>query len=798
MTTDADVGKFRVLLLEDNVIDAELIIRELRRYGFDCDCTRVQTEAAFLAALDTLPDVILADFSLPGFDGMNALESVRNRELNIPFILISGVLRDEFIVTAIKNGAADFILKEHLSRLGPAVTSALTNRRLRDQYLLAEAEKRSANEESRQLAMKQAAILNALPAHIALVDSRGVIVVVNESWKQFAIANGLKSPEFALGANYLDVCEHAVGNYSEKAQSVAKGIRQVLCGESSEYSIEYPCHSPSEKRWFRLTASPMSSDTDSGAVIMHVNITERKLAEDAVRLSEQEQRQLVEQLNSERRRLLDAQAVAKVGSWETDLRNLKVNWSEETFRIFETTPQSFEPTHPGFLRFVHPDDRTAVDAAFFDSFSKPGIHSIEHRLLLAGNAVKFIEERWQAFCDEEGKPVRAIGTCRDITENKSLQHQLVQSQKMEAIGKLAGGVAHDFNNLLTVILSYTDILMRETPSTDPLWSMLNDIEDCAKRAASLTRQLLAFSRQQVLNPQVVDLNAVLADLEKMLRRLIGEDIVLQCQLQPTSARIRIDPGQLEQVIINLVVNARDAMPMGGRLDIETAEIEIDQTDGIALSVSPGPYLSISVADNGTGMTDEVKAQVFEPFFTTKGPGKGTGLGLATVYGIVRQSDGFINLESQAGVGTRFQILLPAVYGHKTISVEADKSVVTGSETILLVEDEAILRRAAKFILESQGYKVLLATNGQEAIDIVQSTTGNLSLVITDVIMPVMSGRVLVEHLRRDYPQLKILFVSGYTDDEVVKYGVFASEDAFLQKPFTPPMLSQKVREVLDS
>lgn len=791
--------EIQVLLVEDNEADCELMIRALRRYGYEPAWTRIYTEQAFLAALDSAPDIILADYSLPSFDGMRALQLVQNRGLRIPFLLVSGVLRDEFVVAAIKLGADDFIVKDNLSRLGPAVASAMKNRELRESFFQAEAERLAADVRTRQFANKQAAILDSLPANIALLDSHGVVVVVNQSWKQFALENGLKYPEFGLGANYISICKRATGKESEEAQNVAQGIEQVLLGESEGFAAEYSCDSPTEKRWFRVTASQLSNCPESGAVIMHVNITERKLAVDALRKSEQEQRQLAEQLNTQRRRLLEAQAVAKMGSWETDLHNLEVNWSGETYRIFGTSPKHFQPTHSEFLKLVHPEDREAVEEAFVRSFRSTTTNSIEHRLLLAGGIVKHVEERWHIFRDEFGNPIRAVGTCRDVTEQRALQQQLLQSQKMEAIGKLAAGVAHDFNNLLTVILGYTDILKNKTPTTDPNWSMLSDIDFSASRAANLTRQLLSFSRQQVLNPQILDLNAGLAELKKLLQRLIGEDIAMEFNLQPLSKRIRMDPSQLEQVIINLVVNARDAMPLGGVLTIETAETEIDSSNAERLSGKAGLYLSLSVADSGTGMTDAVKSRIFEPYFTTKEPGKGSGIGLATIFGIVKQSDGLINVESQVGVGTRFQILLPAVHGSAQTSVQAaEKPSLKGRETILLVEDDAILRRATQYILASQGYRVRMSANGKQALELVKSTCEPLHLVITDVVMPVMNGRVLVEQLRADHPQLKTLYVSGYTDDQVVKHGVSASEDPFLQKPFTPQILLQKVREVLDS
>lgn len=791
--------KLRVLLLEDNAADAELNIRELRKAGYEPEWKSVQTEDAFLAALDDAPDLVLSDYSLPQFDGLRALNLLRTRGLDTPFILISGVLGEDFVVTAIQNGADDYVVKDRLARLSGAVAKALKNKQLRNEFRQVEAVRLENEARVRELAESQSAILNAVSAHIALLDAQGVIIAVNDSWKRFATANRLQGPQFAVGINYLDVCERAVGEDLEEARAAAVGIRRVLCGEVPEFAIEYPCHSESEQRWFRLTVNPLSDSQQSGAVVLHVNITGRKLSEIALRKSEQEQRHLAQQLESERSRLLEAQAVAKVGSWETDLATLSVTWSEETFRIFETTPDQFHPTHPGFLEHVHHEDRAAVNAAFMESKGQTGPFTIEHRLLLAGGKIKFVEERWQMVRDEQGNPIRAIGTCQDITERRSLQQQLGQSQKMEAVGQLAGGVAHDFNNLLTVMLGYSEVLMSRIPAADPAWTMLSDIHQSAERASNLTRQLLAFSRKQVLSPKVLDLNVVVSGIGRMLGRLIGEDVALNCVLGPLADWIKVDPGQLEQVIINLAVNARDAMPRGGKLTIETAAVDLDEHAALHLEGKPGRYVALTMADTGCGMSAEVRLRIFEPFFTTKGPGKGTGLGLATVFGIVKQSGGLIDLESQEGVGTRFQILFPAVSGKTNEPVKEDASAIRGNETILLVEDEDIVRKVSTLALESHGYKTLLAANGPEAIRIVESNPeGTIQLVVTDVVMPGMSGRVLVEQLRRDHPGLKFLFVSGYTDDAVVKHGVFEARDAFLQKPFTPRSLVRKVREILDS
>ncbi len=384
-------------------------------------------------------------------------------------------------------------------------------------------------------------------------------------------------------------------------------------------------------------------------------------------------------------------------------------------------------------------------------------------------------------------------------QHRQLEAQLIQAQKMEGIGRLAGGVAHDFNNLLTAILGYAD-LMESQLEDEGLRSELREIRLAGERAAALTRQLLAFSRRQVLQPRTLDLNAVVSDVEKMLARVIGEDVTLVTRLDPSLGSVKADPGQLEQVIMNLAVNARDAMPEGGTLTFETANALLD-ADFIAVHPGslPGAHVVLIVTDTGTGMTDEVRSHAFEPFFTTKVKGKGTGLGLATAYGIVKQSGGYITVDSAAGHGTTFRIYLPRVEGTADSARTASSSLLpTGTETILLVEDEPGVRRLSRTILEAQGYAVLEAASGDEALEVAQSHPGEIHLVATDVIMPGISGRVLWDRLRGLRPNSRVLFMSGYTDDAIARHGVLEPGIAFLQKPFTPLSLAQKVREVLDA
>ena len=364
---------------------------------------------------------------------------------------------------------------------------------------------------------------------------------------------------------------------------------------------------------------------------------------------------------------------------------------------------------------------------------------------------------------------------------------------------LFGRMAHDFNNLLTIISGYSEILLATLGSSDPMRESVRAISEAGERAASLTRQLLAFSRKTVLEPKVLDLNVVVRETEKFLRRLIGEDILLTAVLDPAISRVKVDPGQLGQVLMNLAVNARDAMPRGGKLTLETRNVELDQEYAqLYPEVRPGRYVLLSITDTGCGRTADVKAKIFEPFFTTKGVGKGTGLGLAVVLGIVKQSEGHVQVYSEPDIGTTFKLYFPAVEEE----VSAPKGIDAGSggrgtETVLLVEDEDGVRGLAVLVLQTYGYKVLAASNGKEALRLVEKRSGGIDLLVTDVVMPGMGGPELADALRPRFPQMKVLFSSGYTDDAVVRHGLLQEKVAFLQKPYTPLAFVKRVRQVLD-
>jgi two-component system cell cycle sensor histidine kinase/response regulator CckA len=426
---------------------------------------------------------------------------------------------------------------------------------------------------------------------------------------------------------------------------------------------------------------------------------------------------------------------------------------------------------------------------------------LEKRYARKGGDVVWVRATVSLARDPEHQPARLIVVAENITEQRRLEQQYRQAQKMEAIGRLAGGVAHDFNNLLTVITGYGEIVLERLSPSDPARALIYEITRAGERAAALTRQLLVFSRRQLVMPRIIDLQSLVADAGNMLRRLIGEDIDLVTTSDPDVWPVKADAGQLEQALLNLAVNARDAMPRGGKLTIETRNLRLDETyTRTRPAVTPGAYVMLAVSDTGCGMTPDVKAHLFEPFFSTKEAGKGTGLGLATVYGIVNEAGGHIEVYSEPNLGSTFKLFFPRCEDGRPSAAKTQPGLAVmppGDETILLVEDEEAVRVLSRYVLLGCGYRVLEAGHGEEAVRLAEQGGTPIDLLVTDVVMPQLGGRALTDRLRQLHPRLKVLYLSGYTDDAVVRHGVLEREVAFLQKPFSPAALAQKVRRVLD-
>ncbi|HEY6091803.1 MAG TPA: response regulator [Gemmatimonadales bacterium] len=631
----------RVLMAEDDDNDAELVRRELGRSNVPAVIEQVGSESSFTAALASFrPDIILCDHNMPGFGGPRALALAKQLAPDVPFILVTGSLDEETAVNYLKTGAADYILKDRIVRLGPALLEALERAR-----------ERAALRRHERLLHQ---IIDANPNLIFVKDWNGRFILVNQA---IAEIYGT-TPAGLLGKTDADFNPNP-----DEIAHFLRDDREVMSSGRPKFISEEPVTNPStqETRWFQTIKIPL------------------QLAD-------------------------------------------------------ETTPTM-------------------------------------------------------------------LGVATEITERKRLEEQLLQSQKMEAVGQLAGGVAHDFNNILTAIVGYTDLLTAEFSGNTRQMEDLEEIRKAARRAAALTRQLLAFSRKQVLEPRLIDLNDVVLNLDKMLRSLISENIELKTSLAPDLAATRADPNQVEQVIMNLAINARDAMPDGGTLTIETKNATLDQTYAAQhVAVIPGDYVMLAVTDTGCGMDEATKARMFEPFFTTKPVGRGTGLGLSTVYGIVKQSGGNIWIYSEPDKGTTFKIYLPAVEAlpEDLEKTSPPRAAHGGGGTVLVVEDDDQLRRLTHRALASRGYEVLEADRGSTAIDLARRHKGPLDLLLTDIVMPDMNGRKLADTIRATRPGLRVLYMSGYPDGAIASQGILESGVAYLAKPFTTDGIIAKVREVLDA
>jgi two-component system cell cycle sensor histidine kinase/response regulator CckA len=541
-----------------------------------------------------------------------------------------------------------------------------------------------------------------------------------------------------------------------------------------------------------FTTKPQPPDAGLLEVVGYIatqleRVIERDKAANALRLSEERYRLLVER--------------SKVITWEVDLATWQFTYvSEYAESLLGYRRGAWY--EPGFwTSHLHPEDREWAVKFCMECTARCEDHQFDYRMVSADGRTVWINDVVTVVA-EGGRPVKLRGVMIDVTDRARLEEQLRQSQKMEAIGQLAGGVAHDFNNILSIIGGCSDVLLSLSGLGETERGWVQEIKSAGDRAAALTRQLLAFSRRQILKPVVLDLNQVIAGMEQMLRRLLREDIELSLLLAPGLALVKADAAQLEQVLLNLAVNARDAMPERGQLTIETMNIEADETFVHGRQgMRPGSYVLLAVSDTGCGMDEAVRAKVFEPFFTTKEPGKGTGLGLSTVYGIVKQSGGFINVYSEPGRGATFRIYLPAAPGKagERGAARREPEIPRGNEVILLVEDDEGVRKLVSRILEAQGYTVLVAPNGEEALRVSDEHAGPIHLLLTDVIMPRLGGPLVAEQLAQRRPDLKVLYMSGYTHDATLRNGVLMSDVALLllQKPFTRESLTRGVREALD-
>ena len=569
----------------------------------------------------------------------------------------------------------------------------------------------------------------------------------------------------------------------EARDDVARVVQEIVGGR--DWAGEFHDYRKDGSRvWIDATVVCIKDAAGQPISVMGISqdISLRKEAEEALRAGEERFRQIAENIREV--------------FWMTDTASGTIEYVSPAYEAIWGRPAAHLYANPGeWADAVHPEDRERVPDGVLTKAST-GEYDEEYRIVRPDGTVRWVRDRAFPVRGADGRVERVVGVAEDITGRHLLEAQLRQAQKMEAIGQLAGGVAHDFNNLLTVISGCGDLLLDSLTEEAPERELVQEIRKAGDRSAALTRQLLAFSRKGVLAPKVLDLNDIVRDTDKMLRRVIGEDIRLVTALSSKLDAVMADPSQMEQVMLNLAVNARDAMPEGGTLTIETRNVRAG--DRQAPADIQGPCIVLTVSDTGVGMSEEVRQHVFEPFFTTKAPGKGTGLGLAVVHGIVQQSNGLIEVETGSGTGTSFRIFFPSA-APEPPPVEASPSpAITprGTETILLAEDEQAVRDLARRILEGYGYTVLPAANAGEALRLSVTHAGHIDILVTDVVMPGVNGRVLAERLQADHPHMKVLYVSGYTDDAVVRHGIVQNHAGYLQKPFTPHMLATKVREAL--
>jgi two-component system, cell cycle sensor histidine kinase and response regulator CckA len=756
----------RVLILEDVPMDAELVEYELQRARMPFSALRVDTRESFLEALDQFrPDVILSDYTLPRFDGMSALALARDRVPTVPFLIVTGSVNEETAVGCMKAGATDYLLKSNLARIGPAIEGAIAR-------VHARSEKARAEEALRRSEANLRAIFdNSLQAFV-LIDPDGTIQALNSTAAEWS-------------ARLLGRAIHEGDGIGEFLPEAADAFLAALGGETRNLERCFRDQDGTEL-WFETTHAPVIDEGKVIGVCLNArDISTRKRAERAVRESEARYRDLFDNASD------------LVCATDPSGRFLYANRAWQ--HALGIAPAELRGRN--FVDLVHPDSRERYAEAVQRAVAGETLNHMEV-VLVALNGAPITVEGNLSCTVQDGRAVRLRGIYRDVTERKRVEDQLRRAERMQAAGRLAGGMAHEVNNMMTGVIGFSEFLLRSFPEDDPRRGEVQEIIRAGTRAADVTRQLLAFTRQQLLHPEVLVINDVVRGIEKMLRRSLGEDHVLELHLATDVGDIRADRGQLEQVLLNLTLNARDAMRQHGRVTITTGRADLDevyaQSHG-GVDVMPGEYVSLSVSDTGSGMSPDVQARIFEPFFTTKPVGQGTGLGLSTVYGIVKQSDGFVWCYSEPGHGTTFRIYLHRA-NVRAIPAEpagAEPQTRGGSETILVVEDEDVVRILACRGLREQGYTVLEARHGREALDMVEGSRHPIDLVISDVVMPELSGREFGSRLSTIKPQLPVLFMSGYTGDDVIQRGLLEPGMPFQQKPFTPEGLARKVREMLD-
>jgi two-component system cell cycle sensor histidine kinase/response regulator CckA len=760
-----------VMLIENTTADAELILHKLERAGFQCQPQIIATRAELLEHLGRFPfDVVLADYHLPGWTGMDAFSTIRQAGRDVPFILVTGILGEEVVVECIKQGVTDYVLKDHLARLPLVVARALEERALRDaRYLMVQALRQS---EANSLFLFAH---NPLPMWVFEKETLQFLQVNNAALRHY----GFDRMEFLqMSAPEL-----------HPAEEVAKLLAAFQNGTPEAFHGSQWRHRKKDGSVIdvEMFLGGMEYSGHAAALVVAQDITERKRAEE----EKQKFFTLVEYSR-------DFIAVADLHD------NVQyVNPAGRAMLGIESL-HAVKGTHS--LDYVVSDDLPLVHGTIL-----PALYSFGHwegelrfRHRQTGKSLPMDFVGFQVKDPQTGEPRFVATVSRDMTERRALQQQLQQAQKFEAFGQLAGGIAHDFNNVVGAILGWAELGEQQAASGNPaLESYFKKIHYQCGRVTALIQQLLAFARRQILEPRSLSLNQTVHDVMNLLDKVIGKDIEIKTALDDHLSAVRADPTQIEQVLMNLCINSRDAMPKGGRVTIETHNATFSEQDCRgAAGLQPGRFAELHVSDTGMGMDAATQERIFEPFFTTKGMGKGTGLGLATVYGIVKQHSGFILVESELGKGSTFRVFLPV----NETSAESDLRPTVlddlpargGTETILLADDHDGICEMAQTVLKTKGYHVLIARDGEEAIEMFTANRDRISLVLLDVIMPRRSGPEVFAAIKALDQRVSVVFATGYSSDTAALADLVERGVAVLRKPYSPAMLCRRVREVLDA
>src|SRR5712692_415264 len=771
------MAPLHVLILEHSRADVELILLQLREAGLRFDYTLAENREQFRGALQQEAfDAILSAYQLPSWTGLEALQELRDTGRDTPFLLVTGTLGEEAAVECIKQGVTDYILKDRMSRLPLALRRAIGDKALREDAKQAQNALTESETRSRQQFAELDLLYRSLPIALAVFGRDMRFLRVNGEVSKF---NGLPAAAH-IGLTIREVAPdfaNAAESYLQKVFQTGKPVSNV---EMQGGTLQAP---DALRKWL-CSFYPLRGEDGTVAAItlMALDITDRKRAEEALNQSEARNRDLVEHS------IYGISRVAADGTFldanPAFLSILGCTTAEELHRL-------------NLMRdvFRFPEQHAALMASCREHGEVHGAES-EWRRRDGGVVAMRLHVRKLSISDLAGA-IEIIA--EDVTEVRAMERQLRQAQKFEAIGQLAGGVAHDFNNVVGAILGWAELGLEQNRANPQVSERFSRIREQAERAAALTRELLAFARRQVLQPQAVDINAVTSGLVSFLDKVIARDIELKVITAAVDA-VKADPTQLEQVLMNLCLNARDAMPVGGRLLIETEMVELDESYcRFYPYVKPGRYVVLSVSDTGIGMDSETRERIFEPFFTTKEHGKGTGMGLATSYGIVKQHGGFIHVYSEPGQGSLFRVYLPAQEGAATEGAAPKAPApahveMRGSETILIAEDHESIREMARQILVNLGYSVLSACDGEEALKLCEKESP--ALAILDVVMPKVSGAAVASKLTASFAGLPILFTSGYSQDSE-NIAPATTNTRYLQKPYSPITLGRVVREILD-